>query len=88
MYMTLVSEIIKAKAKIWVYNATPDQSDWLQVVTHSNNRTLDTRAGMTSHELKRIARYYNNGKGNLVHPSRIIAYLNERDDREADAVEK
>lgn len=78
-FMTLVSEVIKVGANIAVYNATPDQSDWLGVVTHSNGRTCDTRAGMTAHELRRITRYYNDGKGNLLHPSQIIAYLNKRD---------
>ena len=78
-FCTLASEIITTGTDLWVYNATPNQSDWLEPVTHSNGRTKDIRAGMIVHELERIWKYHDEGRGNILHPSCLVEYLNERD---------
>ena len=75
-YLTLASHFmdIGIDHKVRIFNATPDATNWMETVSHSNGRTVATRANMIFIELERIGRY-----GNIRRPLELLAALDARD---------
>lgn len=74
-YLTLASHCMDMRMdQVRIYNATPDATDWMETVPHSNGRTVATRANMIFIELERIGTY-----DNIRRPLELLAALDIRD---------
>jgi hypothetical protein len=77
VFITAVSVAARKYPEAKIYNQVGISLSWLERATHSQGTLKGTRREFIHTELDRIQKYF--AKGDLVHPSVALDYLNKRD---------
>lgn len=76
-FITAVAVALREYPSLKIYSQPGEPQPWDEIVTHSQGKLRDTRAGLIAEELKRIEAY--TVQGDLVPRSTVLKYLGHRD---------
>ncbi|MBC5772851.1 YdcF family protein [Pontibacter sp. KCTC 32443] len=75
--MAAVTAAIRLYPELQIYSLPGKPLPWQEVAVHSQGKTESTRAGLIAGEMKRIAKYTE--QGDLATVQEVLDYLNRRD---------